>query len=179
MMLYYDTYTPSYEITPMTLAVIKQRNSNGNPVTFVYEEEVTYAVDHSPSKIIEDACKFFGASLKGRQDGTRDICGITHKAPITIDPSSGMYFFPTTSPSNAKCSWVAHSHIDQVNKAENNCTEIIFKNGKRIVLDVSYGSMLNQVQRTAQFRYLLDNRIQYLQRKSADKRGEPLSASPE
>ncbi|MEN2767688.1 competence protein ComK [Ornithinibacillus xuwenensis] len=156
-------YAPLHEITPLTLAVIAQKDEEGNSYTSVLEEETEYVVEHSPSKLIDYACKFFGASLKGRQDGTRNICGITHKAPISIDPSSGMYFFPTTSPTNSKCSWIAHSHIDQVNRAVNQCTEIVFKTGRTITLDTSYGSVMNQIHRTAQFRYLLDNRIKHLQ----------------
>lgn len=168
-----DFYSPPYEITPLTLAILAQKDINGNSATCVLEEEAEYDVNQSPSKVIDYACKFFGASLKGRQDGTRDICGITHKAPISIDPSSGMYFFPTTSPTNPKCSWIAHSHIDKMNKVLDQRTEIIFKNGKRILLESSYGSMMNQVQRTAQFRYLLDNRIRFLQQYNAETVAEP------
>ncbi|MFZ3578660.1 competence protein ComK [Virgibacillus sp. DJP39] len=160
-------YSPSYEITPFTMAVLAQHGHSNEYTTCVMETQEEFFVEPSPTKLIDYACKSFGASLKGRQDGTKDICNITHKAPIAVDPSSGMYFFPTISPLNAKCSWIAHSHIDQMKIAENQCTEIVFKNGKSIIIDVSYGSMLNQIQRTAQFRYLLDNRIKYLRKQSA------------
>ncbi|PAV29268.1 competence protein [Virgibacillus profundi] len=173
-----EYYIPSYEITPMTLAIVAKQDRLGTLTTFIFEEEEEYVVDRSPSKIIDYACKFFGASLKGRQDGTRDICGITHKAPISIDPTSGMYFFPTTSPTNSKCSWIAHSHIDKVNRAANHCAQVVFKNGRKVILDVSYGSVLNQVQRTAQFRYLLDNRIKFLQQHKAEVVAEPASKAP-
>ncbi|MFD2042732.1 competence protein ComK [Ornithinibacillus salinisoli] len=166
--MFKEFYTPSHEITPQTLAVLAQVDKGGNLSTCVLEEESEYVIDYSPSKLIDFSCKFFGSSLKGRQDGTRDICGITHKAPISIDPSSGMYFFPTSSPTNPKCSWIAHSHIKQVNKAGNLSTEIIFKSGKQVILDTSFGSLINQVQRTAQFRYLLDNRIKYLKQHRND-----------
>lgn len=169
-----DFYYPTYEITPLTLAILAKGNKKSSAAC-VLEEEAEYVIDYSPSKVIDYACKFFGASLKGRQEGTRDICGITHKAPISIDPSSGMYFFPTYSPISPKCSWIAHSHIDQVNRVTNHSTEIIFKNGKQILLDISYGSMLNQVQRTAQFRYLLDNRIKFLQQYQVDAVIEPFA----
>ena len=76
-----------------------------------------------------------------------------------------MYFFPTASPSNTSCSWIAHSHIKDINPIGKDNTEIEFKNGRRIAVKVSYGSMLNQVQRTAQFRYSLDTRMKYLKRK--------------
>src|SRR5690606_5961525 len=114
------------------------------------------------------ACKFFGASLKGRQEGTKNICGITHKAPISIDPSSGMYFFPTTSPTSSKCSWIAHSHIDHVLRIDSKTSEIVFKNGKKVVINASYGSVMNQIHRTAQYRYLLDQRIKQLQQRDPD-----------
>ncbi|MFC4559180.1 competence protein ComK [Virgibacillus kekensis] len=172
-----DLYYPSHEVTPLTMAVIAQYDENGNPVTRILEKQNEYFVRHTPTKIINNACKFFGSSLRGRQDGTRGICGITHKAPIAVDPGSGMYFFPTISPTNSKCSWIAHSYIDQVNEGPgpNRSTEIIFKNGKTVLLSVSYGSMLNQVQRTAQYRYLLDNRISYLRKHDADMVAEPFA----
>ncbi|MDY0406214.1 competence protein ComK [Virgibacillus sp. 179-BFC.A HS] len=156
----------SYEITPLTLAVISRPNKDGKIETLALEEHDEYRVQHSPSKIIDQACKFFGSSLKGRQEGTRDIYGIKHKAPICIDPFSGMYFLPTLSPANPSCSWIAHSHVKTLHKAANSCTEIEFKNGRRIVLEASYGILLNQLERTAQFRYLLEERIKYLQRRT-------------
>ncbi|MFS0671955.1 competence protein ComK [Ornithinibacillus sp. 179-J 7C1 HS] len=167
-----DLYSPLHEITPLTLAVVAKKDETGNVHTYILEEEAEYMVEKSPSKLIDYACRFFGSSLKGRQDGTRDICGITHKAPISIDPSSGMYFFPTTSPTNAKCSWIAHSHIDHVNRFMDK-TEIVFKTGKKLVIDASYGSIMNQIHRTAQFRYLLDNRIKHLQRPKPGPKPEP------
>lgn len=170
-----DFYTSPHEVTPLTLAIIVKHDQYGNPNTYVLEDQDEYIVSHSPSKIIDYACKFFGASLRGRQDGTRDICGITHKAPISIDPTSGMYFFPTFSPTSSKCSWIAHSHIDQVNKVKEQYTEIIFKNKRRIILEVSYGSILNQIQRTAQFRYQLDDRIKYLLKHSPEQVAEPFA----
>lgn len=168
----HNFYLPSYDVTPLTLAVLAKSDTKDS-TPCVLEEEAEYAIDYAPSKMIDYACKFFGSSLRGRQEGTRNICGITHKAPISIDPSSGMYFFPTFSPISPKCSWIAHSHIDQVNRITNQSTEVIFKNGKQVILEVSYGSLLNQVQRTAQFRYLLDNRIKFLQQYHVDPVPDP------
>ncbi|MEN1970233.1 competence protein ComK [Lentibacillus sp. N15] len=161
-----------YEITPLTMAILRQHKA-GKTSTLIIEEQEEMVVEQSPTKVVDYACKFFGASLKGRQEGTRDICGITHKAPISIDPASGMYFFPTASPSSSNCSWIAHSHIDQVYKATKQRTEIVFKTGKKVTIPVSFGSVLNQIQRTAQFRYLLDNRIRYLQKHAVETVAEP------
>lgn len=152
-----------YEITPLTMAVLCKENQNGSTNTSILEETREYAVHFTPTKVIDEACRFFGSTLQGRLEGTRDISKITHKAPIAIDPSSGMYFFPTASPKNKKCSWISHSHIQFIRPVkQNRQTEILFKNGKCIIVNVSYGSMLNQIQRTAQYRYSLDSRIEII-----------------
>ncbi|GAB4073930.1 competence transcription factor ComK [Barrientosiimonas marina] len=167
------SYSPSYEVTPLTMAIIREQSEDGSARSCILEEQDEFAAYHTPSKIIDNACKFFGSSLRGRQDGTRNISNITHKAPIAVDPASGMYFFPTASPTSAKCSWIAHSHINHVNQGPGKQTKIVFKNQKTLLLDVSLGSILNQVQRTAQYRYVLDNRIKYLQQHNADMVAEP------
>src|SRR5699024_4523858 len=153
-------FTPKYEITPLTMAVLAHQDGNGSTISYVIEEQGEYYVDITTSDLIAEACMFFGATLKGRQIGTSKICGFTHKLPISIDPGSGMYFLPTASPSKPDCSWIGHSHIYKLNGHKNDLqTELIFNNGKSIILDVSYGSMLNQVTRTAHYRFLLENRI--------------------
>lgn len=153
------SFTKTHEITPLTMAILADHDENGKRSTCILEKESQYIVESSPSKVIDDACHFFGSSLRGRQEGTRHISGITHKAPIAIDPYSGMYFFPTISPASPTCSWIAHTHIYQVNEAVNQQTEITFNTGQKIIVEVSIGSIINQVNRTAQFRYLLGTRI--------------------
>ncbi|MRG87028.1 competence protein ComK [Salinibacillus xinjiangensis] len=98
---------------------------------------------------------------RGRQEGTKGVCGITHKAPIAIDPHSGMFFFPTTSPNNPTCVWIAHSHVSQIKPIDKYKTKIHFKSGQHIDVSVSHGSLMNQIQRTAQFRYKLTERLKY------------------
>ncbi|SEU03950.1 competence protein ComK [Salinibacillus kushneri] len=101
------------------------------------------------------------------------MCGITHKSPIAIDPHSGMFFFPTTSPNNPTCAWIAHSHIFQIKPLDKDKTKIIFKTGQEIIVSVSYGSMMNQIQRTAQFRYKLTERLHYTWNGDHEKVAEP------
>lgn len=167
-----------YEISPLTMAVIPENDERGSINTVILEETGTYQIPSSPTKLIDLACRYFGSSLQGRQEGTREVSRITHKAPIAIDPSTGMFFFPTTSPKNRKCSWINHSHVDDIQPIGNKQTRIMFKNGQHIAVDVSYGSMMNQVQRTAQFRFLLENRMKQIHQEMA--KGIPqLNEQPE
>jgi competence protein ComK len=150
-----------YEITPLTLAIIPKWFENGIYGSHVLEKDAEYFLQQPPSKVIDYSCKFYGSSLKGRQEGTKGVCGITHKAPIAIDPHSGMFFFPTTSPLNPKCIWIAHSHVSKIQQKDPYNTFVYFNSGHTIEVAVSYGSMLNQLQRTAHFRYKLSGRLQY------------------
>src|SRR5690625_620508 len=154
-----------YEITPLTMAILAYFDQDGNRKTCILEKEEEYYVDSTPSKVISKACQFFGSSLEGRQEGTRYISGFTHKAPIAIDPHGGLYFFPTGSPTSPSCSWISHTHIQNIAEAKKQKTELVFTNGKRIIIDVSIGSMMNQVYRTSHFRYLLGKRINPLKSK--------------
>ncbi len=149
----------SFEITPLTMAIVPYEDKEGGVGTRILEKNTDYYVDVLPSKVIDEACKYFGSSLKGRQDGTFSISELTHKVPIAIDPYSGMYYFPTESPLRSTCIWIAHTHVKKIKEATHQRTEVIFTNDKRLIVDISYGSMQNQINRTAQFRYLLDNRI--------------------
>lgn len=151
------------EITPLTIAILPRRTEKGRLGSSILEDEEEYFVNEPPSKVIDLACKFFGASLKGRQTGTREVSNMTHKLPISIDPVSGLYFFPTLSPTNPNCAWIAHSHIKDIIEVENQSTKILFKNGLNIIVNISYGSLKNQINRTAQYRFVLDERINGLQ----------------
>lgn len=149
-----------FEVTPFTLAVLSQEVEAGELATYVLDEKQEYIVCTSPTKIIEQACRYYGSSLSGRFEGTREVSEIIYKPPIAIDPASGMFFFPTSSPRLKTCSWIAHSHIKTINsKDSDRTTEIVFKNGRSVIIPVSFGSMTNQLRRTAQFRYDLEGRL--------------------
>src|SRR5699024_4852033 len=151
----------SYEVTPLTMALLSKTNDEGLVQTVVLEESQHYFVSPPPTKVMDKACEYYGQSLQGLQKGTKNVSNITNKAPIAIDSRSGMYFFPTASPSKKTCSWLSHTHITNIFPIHNGSgTEVIFNNEHRIAVNISFGSIQNQMHRTAQFRFYLDNRIQ-------------------
>ena len=148
-----------YEVNPYTVAVIGEKNEQGSVCSKIIELKKEFVIDQRPTLIIDQSCKYFGSSLRGRQEGTKEITGITHKAPIAIDPSSGIYMFPTNSPNKDTCAWLAHSYILDYHSIGHEKTLITFTNNQEIKLNISKGSFENQLNRTAQFRYILSNRI--------------------
>lgn len=161
-----NTYLKEYEISPYTMAILPEVTKE-----FLYsrvlEVEYEYIVKAKPIEIIEKSCRFFGSSLQGRREGTRELMGITHKAPIVIDPTNSIYFFPTTSPNRQHCTWISHSFVKQLIPSHYDQTTIIFSNSKEVTLPISRGSLENQLYRTAQLRAILSSRISSDHRKTS------------
>ncbi|MGX1900473.1 competence protein ComK [Thermolongibacillus altinsuensis] len=133
----------------------------------VIEEDGEYMVQMRPIDVIEQSCLYYGASLKGRKDGTKEIIGISHKAPLAIEPSNEIFFFPTISPSDPQCIWLSHLHIHHHEHAALGKTRVTFSNGHIIELNISHHSFVNQLHRTAQLRTKLRERLEARERKLA------------
>ncbi|WP_042349617.1 competence protein ComK [Bacillus massiliigorillae] len=153
-----------YEITPYTL-IIRPIEHEGMLCSQIYEVYDDLTVLMKPISIIKTSCEYFGSSYEGRREGTRNLTGYRHKAPIVIDQSSSIFFFPTTSPVREHCVWIAHNHIETFTKDDNNQTILVFSNKQRIHLSVSYSTFETQVARTAILKTKLDHRIAETKRK--------------
>jgi len=141
-----------YEINEQTLALIPIDDR-----TRVYELNDEFVVNKPVHKIMENSCEYFGSSLLGRQKGTSSLIGITHKAPIIVEESRELIFFPTTSPRLKDCSWISLKNIDKYYSKKNSiCVE--FKNNKIIELSISYGIIDNQILRATRLESVLRKR---------------------
>ena len=145
-----------YEINKDTLALLPLGENN----TKVMEAETEYNLNVSSFSVIEHSCNYFGSSYLGRHAGTKDMLGITHKSPIVIEESTKMIFFPTASPTNGDCIWLSLDNISKYYKSINpKCSIIEFKNGYKIEIAVSIGSLSNQILRATRLRVILEDRI--------------------
>ncbi|MBP2241109.1 competence protein ComK [Cytobacillus eiseniae] len=154
-----------YEINPNTM-VVMPLSYGAKIYSQIWELEDEYVSPFKPIEIIKKSCTFFGSSYEGRKEGTRQLTGITHKAPITIDPTNFIYFFPTTSASNSQCIWISTEHIFSYNRVDRAKTEIIFKNKRSYVVPVSFNTINNQILRTALLKTTLIRRIEDSERKA-------------
>ena len=147
-----------YEINENTLALIPVRGK-----TRVYEMYDSFIIDKSVSSVVEESCQYFGSSLLGRQKGTFSLIGVTHKAPIIIEESREMIFFPTTSPRLNTCSWIALKNIEKYYSKKNNiCIE--FKNNSSLEFDLSFGVIDNQILRATRLESVLRKRKKITQK---------------
>ena len=157
----------NYEITLDTLYIMPIKET----VTKIYETDAQYIVKHSVSEVMEHSCEYFGSSFEGRKEGTKKMLGITHKPPIIIEESRKIIFFPTNSPENYDCAWINLGKIERYYKISPKKSAIQFKNGQEIELNLSFGSLSNQILRATRLRFVLDERtIKSEEKKSPKKR---------
>lgn len=140
----------AYEISSETLAIIPIENFCSK----VIEKDNTIIVNKTPMQIIEDSCSFFGSCYSGRTKGTKKLIGVSHKAPIIIEESHEIIFFPTSSPRLYECCWVSLKNIEKYKKQDNNAI-VMFNNGYILEIDMSYGSLDNQVLRATRLESVL------------------------
>ena len=143
-----------YEISCNTLAIIPENEKK----CIVYEKDKNIEIYAKSTKIIDNSCKFFGSSHIGRSEGTKNLINISHKAPIIIEETRQIIFFPTTSPRLYNCAWINLNNIKRYYKLEN-YTIIEFYCGKKIKLLCSYSVIDNQVLRSSRLKQVLNERI--------------------
>lgn len=145
----------NYEITYDTEMIIPLSNNESK----VIEKDDEYIVEQNTLKILEHSCEYFGSSLEGRKEGTKKILGITHKSPIIVEESRKIIFFPTNSPERKDCAWINLEKIDKYYKVDKKTSSILFKCGKLVNLNISYGSLTNQILRATRLKFILEERI--------------------
>ena len=143
----------SYEICEDTVAIIPL-GTEKSKVVEVHQELI---VEQTPFEIISASCRYFGSTYKGRNIGTKELIGVTHKTPIIVEESKEIIFFPTMSPYAKECAWISLKNIK--NYMRNHTSSMIeFIGGYHLSLNISYGSLDSQVLRAARLESVLRSR---------------------
>lgn len=143
-----------YEINNKTMALYAM-----NDKTRVYEEDRNFIVDQSANEIMEESCAYFGSSLDGRRKGTEKLIGALYKAPIIVEETKDIIFFPTSSHKSNSCSWLRSNRVKRY-YYKNGKLIVEFVNGDRLPLNVSYGVIDNQILRSIRLESVLRSRKQ-------------------
>ena len=143
----------TYEINSETIAIIPYNTNK----TKIIEKDHTFFINKNSIKIMEESWEFFGSSLLGRQKGTTKLIGVTHKAPIIIEETKDIIFFPTTSPRLQNCSWISLNNLIDYKKI-NKKSILYFKNNINLEFNISYGIIDNQVLRATRLESVLRKR---------------------
>ena len=142
-----------YEINDDTIAVMPIDENK----TKIIEKENEYIVDKSAYLIMDESCKYYGSSYKGRLSAAKEILDCSYKIPILVEESQNIVFFPTKSSLEADCSWLNFNYIKQIKKLDKKSL-IIFTNNKKLLLDISKLSIENQIARSTRLSYIIEQR---------------------
>ncbi|NGP44496.1 transcriptional regulator [Bacillaceae bacterium SIJ1] len=147
-----------YNIQSKALAVFPEICSNGQLFSRVLEENADYLLDIKPFDLVRLSCEYYGSSLRGRQDGTKALSGITYKPPIVLSTSADIYLFPTTSPSSSQCCWISFKCIEKI-KPISKEVFIQFNEKEKWRVNISPSSLKTQINRITHLRQLMNNRV--------------------
>lgn len=142
-----------YEINKSTCAILPIDENRAK----VIEKNNIFIVEKPVQKIIEDSCRYFGSSYNGRYEGTKTLLGFNYKAPIIIEETNELIFFPTSSPRFSNCSWISLKAIKDY-KRNNRYSVINFDNGQDLEISISYESLENQIFRATRLESILRSR---------------------
>ena len=149
----------NYEIDISTLIIIGLSLDKSKVITSDNE----YVVNCSSTDIVDNSCKFFGSSLRDRNNMTKRLVNISVKSPIIVEESRNILFFPLKSVREKNNIWISFNNIDKYIK-EDNKTIIYFKCGKSIILDFSYYVLDNQITRSLILDYEYQKRLKSLEK---------------
>lgn len=143
-----------YEISKGTLAIVP----NEKETSLIYEDDERYFVNQTPFQIMEESCKYFGSTYRGRKDSAREILGAEYKVPIIVEDSDNLIVFPTTSPKAEDCVWISLKRVKSFEKIDSINTKIIFDNNKEIIVPTSYRTIENQISRASRLDLIMRSR---------------------
>lgn len=144
----------NYEINEETYAVIAEDLGK----TKVIEKNSEYNIEKDAYKVMDESCKYYGSSYKGRIEASKVILNCSYKLPILVEESSVLIFFPIKSSLLDDCCWINLNSIRNIEKVDNK-SKITFKNGREVIFDISKLSLENQIYRSSRLESIIFKRI--------------------
>ena len=117
--------TKTYEINSSTCALIPKNDFS----TIILDNDGVETIPNSINKLMNYSCAYYGSSLKGRLEGTKQALGSKYKLPIIVEETREMIFFPTSSYRDNKCAWISLKNISNYKKSGKN-VKVLFKNNQ-------------------------------------------------
>ncbi len=148
-----DDYVINYE----TLVIMPY----GDKKSKVYEFDEIFIVNKDVLSIINDSCLYFGSSLSGRREGTMSLMNCEIKVPIIIEDSQNLIVFPTSSYKNTKNIWISYNNLLKYSKNDCKSTLLYFKQNNKIVVDIRYNIIDNQIIRCIKLEAIIKKRKNY------------------
>lgn len=152
----------SYEINDETIII--EPYDIGKSKVYEYEDE--FIVNMIPLTIVKNSCLFFGATYEGRKEASKDILGIDMKAPIIVEETRNIIFFPVNGCLSKNSLWISYQNLLKYSKVDSNTSLLYFKGSKSKKVNVKYNLIDNQIIRCIKLDTLLLKRRKFTKRES-------------
>ena len=133
------------------LEEIEEITTNTNYIIEIYKNtsiicsgNMKYKINKSAKNIIDENCKNFGSTLKGRIDSAKSKTNFKYKTPIILSEQLKLVLFPIGNYENAQNAWFSLKTIANYRSIKNGKTEVRFTNGLVEEFDFSYYRFKNQ-----------------------------------
>ena len=146
-----------YEVNLSTLLLIGIDEKSTKVVDFNGE----YLINDNVKNIINYSCKFFGSSLVERGNVTKRLINISNKAPIFIEETKNMIFFPLRSTREKVNIWISFNNLESYEQVGRK-TLLKFNNQYELLIDYSYYMVDNQMTRCMMLDYMTKKRRESL-----------------
>ncbi|WP_233144133.1 competence protein ComK [Lottiidibacillus patelloidae] len=118
----------------------KIKNANENEAVFS---------KNSWKKLMDEACIISGSTYEGRRKAIQKTFQYIQRTVIPVFPEHGVVAVPTHSPDNDENIWLFFHHVLNIIEIDKNSVEVIFSNGEKKRINVSYESLDKQLMRAA------------------------------
>ena len=105
--------------------------------------------------ILNNSCIYYGSTLRGRIISSKQFIGTNYKVPILVSEKNNLLFFYIKD--NDSIYWFNFLSIKSYHKVENKIL-VIFNNGQRLLLNVSYTIFHNQILRCSRLMVVYSTR---------------------
>ena len=111
----------------------------------VYEFDGEFIVNKNIKQLIKESCLYFGSSIDGRKQGTKDIINCEIKLPLIIEDSRNLIIFPTASYRKNDTIWIVYNNLLNYSMDKKSFTHLNFINNFEIDIPVRYNIVDNQM----------------------------------
>ncbi len=114
--------------------------------------------DLSEKKVLEQSCLYYGCSLKGRKDGTKNLINEKYKVPVMVNEKKLLTFFSIISRGNTTTVWLSYNNIESYHQISKNKVLINFKNNYSKTFHTSYYVFHHQILKCSRLIVIYNNR---------------------
>lgn len=107
--------------------------------------------------IIDDSCKYFGSSYKGRIEGSKNMINSKYRVPIIVSEKNKILVFPVSGYKLNEIIWFNYFNIIKYYKEKDKLV-VLFSNGIKYSFNISYTIFNNQVLKSSHLWMIFSNR---------------------